>query len=331
VRISVKLGIVAGSFLMVMTATAAMASQTITWVSVSADGAESGSASGELAVSDDGRFVAFRSTAALVPGYDGPGVYVKDVQTGAVDIVSVASDGTQANAPSGSRLDMSADGRIVVFESSADNLVADDTNNGPDVFIHDRETGETTRVLADDGSQGTVASDGAISGDGRYVVFTGQGFDTADDAGGVFVFDRQAGTSERVAGDGLTAILGVFNPAISDDGRYVAFTTREFNSAEDVILFDRQTDTWEVANPRIGDAAPITRHLDISLSGDGRFVAFARHEPRRGRPRGHQRRVRLRRRRGNLGAHPGGWRVLYDHQTATGPVLRRPLRRLHVL
>lgn len=100
-RTCVKLGVAARSLLALLVATAAAASQTITWVSVSADRTESGGGSTALAVSDDGRFVAFRSGAALAPGSNGPGVYVKDAQTGSVDIVSVASDGTQANTDGG--------------------------------------------------------------------------------------------------------------------------------------------------------------------------------------------------------------------------------------
>jgi Tol biopolymer transport system component len=278
-RFAVKLGVVAVFALVLGMMTAALADQSINWVSVSADGTVGGAAAGDVAVSDDGRFVAFTSTSALVPGYTigNNNVFVKDMQTGEVEIVSVSSAGAQANDSSGPSLDISNDGRYVVFNSGATNLVPGDTNSQYDYFIHDRQTGETTRVLRDDGEQGNGASEGAISGNGRYVLFAGQGYLAAEPSSqiGVLVFDRVAGTTERIAGPGLTASSQPENLAISDEGRYVAFTTREFNGGEDVILFDRDTDTWEVANPRIGDVAPITRQLGLSISGDGRYVAFS--------------------------------------------------------
>jgi Tol biopolymer transport system component len=92
------------------------------------------------AISDDGRFVGFTSDASnLVPGTlsRGDRVYVKDLQTGAIDLVSVDSAGNEADLTSD--LDaISADGRFVVFDSPATNLVAGDTNGAVDVFVRDR-------------------------------------------------------------------------------------------------------------------------------------------------------------------------------------------------
>jgi hypothetical protein len=273
----IRLGIGAVFVLVMGLMTAAVADQSINWVSVSADGTESGG-SGHSAVSDNGRFVAFQSSDDLVPGYSGgTNVFVKDMQTGAVEIVSVSSNGVQANDAAGQSLDMSDDGRYVIFHSEATNLVPGDTNTDDDVFIRDRQTGSTTRVLGDAGQQGVRAHDGAISGNGRYIVFLGLGFEDGQPltVRGVYVFDRVAGTSERVTdGVDFAGQTTYENPAISDDGRFVTFTTREFNSNEDIILFDRQTDTWKVANPRLGGVAPNSRQNDTSISGNGRFVAF---------------------------------------------------------
>jgi Tol biopolymer transport system component len=257
---------------------AAEADQTIAWVSVSADGTVNGGF-GRIAVSDDGRYVAFRSSANLVPGdtahYD---VYVKDMQTGALELVSVSSGGVKGNKDSGTSIDISDDGRYVVFSSPADNLVADDTNALPDVFIRDRTAGTTERVLGTDGSQGGQAFDAAISGNGRYVAFAGSDYEPAPagSPSGTFVYDRVAGTSERIT-DGVVFLdsASQANTDISDDGRFVAFTTAEFGLNNDVILFDRQTDTYEIANPRIGGARPQSAHPeDIEVSGNGQFVTF---------------------------------------------------------
>ncbi|MEN6642915.1 MAG: calcium-binding protein, partial [Armatimonadia bacterium] len=80
--------------------------------------------------------------------------------------------GAQANRHSGNP-SISADGRYVAFESCASNLVAGDTNRSPDVFVHDRTTGTTTRVsVATGGEQANYDSNNpSISADGRYVAF----------------------------------------------------------------------------------------------------------------------------------------------------------------
>ncbi|MGH8911697.1 MAG: S-layer homology domain-containing protein [Acidimicrobiia bacterium] len=255
--------------------TAAAAAQTITWVSVSATG--SGGA-GPSAVSDDGRLVAFRSGANdLVPGdtNDSNDIFVKDMQTGAIERVSVSSSDAQADSSSGfNTVDISDDGRLVLFDSNATNLVSGDTNDKSDLFIRDRQTGETTRVMRDDGTQGTgVTSIGAISGNGGYVALVGAGFDDVS-SGGIFVYDLQSLGLERVT-DGVAFLDATGHGVdISDDGRWVAFITDEFNGNRDVVRFDRDTDTWVIANPRLGGAAPQTRLSDVELSGDGQFIAF---------------------------------------------------------
>lgn len=92
--------------------------------------------------------------------------------TGTTDRVSISSDGTQGNYSS-ARGSISGDGRYVAFESSANTLVSDDTNNKIDVFVHDHQTGQTSRIsIASDGTQGNDTSTrSSISVDGRYVTF----------------------------------------------------------------------------------------------------------------------------------------------------------------
>jgi hypothetical protein len=101
-------------------------------------------------------------------------MFVHDRQSGVTSRVSVASDGTQGNHYSGGGLSLSADGRYVAFVSFASNLVSGDTNGIWDVFVHDRQTGVTSRVsVASDGTQGNDHSStvGSLSADGRYVAF----------------------------------------------------------------------------------------------------------------------------------------------------------------
>ena len=156
-------------------------------VNVSSVGAEADGATFRGMLSGDGRYVGFRSRADnLVAGdtNDAHDVFVRDRTTGVTVRVSVASDGTQADA-SGfdhggrasrfmSRPFLSANGRYAAFTSRAPNLVEGDRNGKSDVFVHDLWTGRTIRVsLTADGTEADGDSFVAgISGDGRVVAFT---------------------------------------------------------------------------------------------------------------------------------------------------------------
>lgn len=96
----------------------------------------------------DGRYVVFSSWSnRLVPGdtNNKEDVFVRDLETGVTSLVSAASDSTQGDFESNNP-GISADGRFVAFASKARNLVPGDTNGRGDLFIHDRMTGETSRV-----------------------------------------------------------------------------------------------------------------------------------------------------------------------------------------
>src|SRR5689334_4892864 len=126
-------------------------------VSVGTGGVQSNGPSVDYALSADGRIVAFQSYGSnLVPGdtngtYD---IFVRDLQTGQTSQASVSSAGVGAETNSFG-LSLSSDGRFVAFCSGASNLVAGDANGVADVFVHDLQTGQTTRVSLD--SSGTEA------------------------------------------------------------------------------------------------------------------------------------------------------------------------------
>src|SRR2546426_6706686 len=120
-------------------------------VSVDSAGSEGNGASTGVALSADGRFVAFTSVATNLVAGDTNGVldvFVHDRQTGMTERVSVDSAGSEGNGAS-TGVALSADGRFVAFTSVATNLVAGDTNDVTDVFVHDRQTGTTERVSVD--------------------------------------------------------------------------------------------------------------------------------------------------------------------------------------
>jgi Tol biopolymer transport system component len=188
-----------------------------------------------VALSGDGRVVAFTFGAVLVPGAPAGQVFVRDTFAGTTTIASTTSTGAPSPGGHYFRPAVSADGRSVAFWSQSV-LVPSDTNGMPDTYVRDRVAGTIERVsLSNAGSelsQGSNLAEGpAISADGRFVAFAS--IDPAvvpGDTNGafdVFVRDRQAGTTERVtvASSGAQGDDGSFGPALSADGRTVAFTS----------------------------------------------------------------------------------------------------------
>ncbi len=207
--------------------------------SVAGDGTEANDEALDPALSADGRYAAFTSCATnLVAGDTNfqPDVFVRDLATGETERVSVASGGAQGNMCS-AYPSFSADGRYVAFMSCAFNLVAGDTNGSPDIFVHDRQTGETERVsVASDGTEGDYCSwDADISADGRYVSFYSEAANLVTADGNafadVFVHDRETGETVRVSvdSDGAEGDGASEASSISADGRYVAFESSASN------------------------------------------------------------------------------------------------------
>jgi hypothetical protein len=264
-------------------------SGTTSRVSVASDGTQGSGFS--PSISADGRFVAFLSWASnLVPGdtNNTADVFLRDRQNGTTIRVSVASDGTQANSDSDGA-SISADGRFVAFTSYASNLVAGDTNDGADVFVHDRQSGTTTRVsIASDGTQGNSRSHAtSISADGRFVAFFSFASNlVAGDTNAVpdaFVHDRQTGTTSRVsvASDGTQGNNITYFSSISADGRFVAFFSEasnlvagDTNEIHDVFVHDRQSGTTSRVSIASDGMQGNDESYDPSISADGRFVAF---------------------------------------------------------
>ena len=262
-----------------------------TRVSVSSTGGQANGASVALAISGDGRYVAFVSTASNLVSGDTNGladVFVHDRQSGQTTRVSVSSTGTQANGLSLTAA-ISADGRYVAFSSSASNLVTGDTNSKADVFLHDRTTAQTTRVSL---TTGGAQSNGdsllpAVSADGRYVGFASAATDlVAGDTNAksdIFVRDRQTPTTTRVSiatggaqGNGDSLISNM-----SNDGRYVVFSSAasnlvagDSNGQADAFLHDRTTAQTTRVSVSTGGAQGNGASDTPSVSSDGRYVAF---------------------------------------------------------
>ena len=263
------------------------------------DGSESNRGSFHPAISGDGRYVAFESDSDnLVPGDTNYArdVFVCDTLTDTIERVSVASDGTQADAACRAAA-ISGDGRYVAFHSYATNLVAGDDNGfKADIFVYDRQTDTLECVsLATDGSVGNgFSTSPSISGDGRFVAFESWAYDLvpgdANNRMDVFVYDRQTDSMEMVsrASTGVQGNDQSQYPAISADGRCVVFRStsdnlvpNDSNNWYDVFVYDRQTDVIErvsVASDGTQADRPFYGELPIyaspSINGDGSLVAF---------------------------------------------------------
>jgi len=261
---------------------------TTTRVSLDSSGSQATSDSDEPSISADGRDVAFRSSSSLVPGDTGGwDVFVRDTATGTTTWVSSDSSGGQSNGSS-SGPEISADGRYVVFYSLASDLVAGDTNGVGDIFGRDTVTGITIRISTDSsGVQGNdVSYIASVSAGGLYVAFDSWASNLVPgDTNGtrdVFVKDTTSGATTLVSRNtsGVQADRFSEFPAISDDGRYIAFHSLAANLTppsgvtNDIFVRDTATGTTtEVSVDGNGGQADAGSNMP-SISADGRYVGF---------------------------------------------------------
>jgi Tol biopolymer transport system component len=283
---------------------------TTTRVSVSGRGKQANLDSYNPSISDDGRYVVFDSFATnLVPddlNREGD-VFLRDLSAGTTTRVSHGPDGKETDAGSGFAV-ISGDGSVIAFESSATNLRAGSPGRVTDIYVVDR----TGKVLdwvdrsPAGGEPNGGSGDIALSRDGRMVAFASAASnlvpgDTnlSDD---VFVRDRAERVTQRVS---VNSIGGEGNddsgaPSISDDGRYVAFTSNastlvsltpgtqslpqfifnrfnvgDENFVSDVFVHDLFTGHTEMVSVDSNGAQGAAESYEASISGDGTKVAFA--------------------------------------------------------
>lgn len=239
-------------------------------ISVSSSGAGGSGDSFRPVVSDDGRYVLFTSFAqnfAAGDDNDTADVFLRDRELGTTTLVSVALDGGVASSYSESA-DLTPDGRLALFRSSATDLVAGSNAGWNKMILRDLALGITEQVsLTWDGAfPAGDCIDGRITPDGRFVTFTSPVHtivpNDSNQRDDIFVRDRLLATTERVnvGSDGAQDDGGASRGRISDDGRFVTFSSAstrfapsDTNDASDVYLRDR----WRGA----------TRQLSISTAG----------------------------------------------------------------
>lgn len=252
-------------------------------VSVSSDGTEADRDSRYPSISADGRYVAFASFATNLVADDTNNrqdAFVFDRQNRTVERVCLEA---------GAELQISADGAYVTVYSEASYLVPDDTNDTGDVFLCEWQAGSIERVsISESGDEANSYSGSpAVNADGRYVAFASNASNLIPgDTNGkvdIFVRDCQTGIVERVSvGDGgIQSNNSSEWPAISADGRYIAFCSDATNLAaddtngyKDVFVYDRQTDSIERVSVGAGGTEANYHSYYSAISATGQFVAF---------------------------------------------------------
>ena len=248
-------------------------------------------------ITDDGRYVTFEAPdGSLVPSganqtWD---AFMRDVLAGTTELISKSEPALASRTPNGAStlapLSASADGRLVVFTSYADDLVLNDTNGFPDVFVRDLATNNTLLVSVD--ASGTTSGNSAsgepsISADGRVVAFSSSASNLVagdtNNVSDVFVRDLGNGTTTlaSVNGNGRSANGASYSPIITSDGRAVLFRSQANDLAAGSFGTGVENLFWrELGSARTYAVSAFNSRcyslcsVPAAVTSDGRFVAY---------------------------------------------------------
>jgi Tol biopolymer transport system component len=253
-------------------------------VSVNSVGNQADDVSQSASISFDGRFVAFESYASNLVTDDNNGVadiFVRDLLNGTTTRLSVDSNEVQSNGPS-HRPSISGNGLFVAFESEATNLVSGDEYNVINIFVRDIEAGTTSRVsIANNGDESNWHSSyPSISGDGRFIAFASGATNlVVGDTNGIsdiFVHDWQSGTTKIIPfslAPGATPNMARI-PSISANGNVVAFASLYWVLPEHYLSEFITIHNINSGKTNRIECDDVPNPCYLSLSGEGRFVAF---------------------------------------------------------
>ncbi|SLM29791.1 putative flagellin [Desulfamplus magnetovallimortis] len=272
----------------------------ISLVSYSSDGFSINTGdSGQGAIDDSGRYVAFWSkpnNGTTTYGH----VYLRDMETGTLSLISKKKGGGSTPATHGAAdLDISGDGRYVVFASLSDDIIDGDDNTLPgqtDVIMYDTLLNKMTLISANNGDSNPV--DGgwiqgpnknpSVNSDGKYVVFQANnpGAVTDPDTNGAYdivLRNTQTNTNTLIS-KAITGNAGNFesiNPSISGDGKYVVFESDasdlvadDTNGKSDIFLHNTQTGETKLISRALDGTVGNAESFNSSISSNGRYVAF---------------------------------------------------------
>ena len=184
---------------------------------------------------------------------------------------------------------ISGDGKFIVFQSDANNLIANDTNSATDIFLYDRVNETTTRVsLKSDGTEADADSRNPdISEDGQYIVFESDAINIingdTNEVTDIFLRDTAGPTTIRasVSSGSLELTAASTNPSISADNSTIAFESvdenvvaNDANQVKDIFIYKRAGGTVTRASIASSKVESNGASSLPSLSADGRYVAF---------------------------------------------------------
>jgi Tol biopolymer transport system component len=280
------------------------ASNTTVLVSVSLDGITGADRDAMPAgISTNGQFALFESTADnLAAGATNTvsKVFVRDLVNGTNFLVSVNTNGLNGNGNAYSSV-ITPDGRYVAFASAASDLVTNDANGIPDIFVRDLQSGTT--ICATPGARTTgsttllSASDAPVlTPDGRYLAFYSSATNLVPGqkvAGEVYVRDWLGGTTTWASSQARSQFLSVVgttnavscNPCISDDGNYIAFAActnapTAYSCRGIVLRYNRTSGQTDLVDTN--SFVPITTFdsiQELNMTPDGRFIASVANLP----------------------------------------------------
>ena len=250
-------------------------------------------------ISTDGRYVLFESAAEDLVVNDTnqeTDVFVRDLVNGTTRLISVSTNGMSGNGESASAV-LTPDGRYVAFVSSASDLVPNDANGIPDVFVRDLQANTTALISKDaisaTGGQGASESP-VISSDGERIAFYSTAINLVPGSssanGDVYVRDLSAGTTSWVSTNARALVESVFgslgslrtisyNQTISADGKFVTYEASENSALAGVIVrhnLETGNDDIVATNAAIPNAIvpPYEDFRSLDMTSDGRFMAY---------------------------------------------------------
>lgn len=272
-------------------------------ISSAANGEEGNGESYYPAISGDGKSVAFESYSSNLVADDKNGtrdIFVWQSATNKIERVSVGEDGKDANGES-YEASVSGDGNFIAFTSAAENIskTKKGTSNN-NVFLRDMKLGITMMISIDPiAKKGGGGSNASISYDGSRIAFYSHTATLViDDNNGfwdIFLWEKDVKKLKRISltsdgkerNQGTESANRIVAPAISGDGRYIAFSTtasnmiaENKNSFQQVYIYDINTNTTVLASKDIkgvpgNEDSPIGQGEKIAISFDGLWVAFS--------------------------------------------------------
>ncbi len=272
-----------------------------TLVSLGPTGAAADGDSLHADISSNGRYVVFASEAGnLLTKSFSPGpaqIFLRDREEGTTRLLTANSEGQPANGPSGNPV-ISGDGSTVAFESAATDLIENrERRSGPvGVYLISLANGIRKRLDVSAGIEGASSMSPAISADGRLVVFTSKADLSCRDAAGcsgevadrnqladVYLYETGSNILRRISRSesGGDADGASYDPAISGDGRFVAFVSEASNLTRDgkgwmpqIYVHDRTSRTTTLVSRTLSGRPANGASLRPALSFDGSMVVF---------------------------------------------------------